>query len=79
MNLIEKQPYIGKIYLYAKDSYKTKYQYLTNIRKKVGLEHFTDPNTFMEYSNDVQGAYKNIDKYNTDKERKISIVLIADI
>ena len=79
LNLIEKQPYIGKIYLYAKDSYKTKYQYLTNIRKKVALEHFTDPNTFMEYSNDVQGAYKNIDKYNTDKERKISIVLIADI
>ena len=25
LNLIEKQPYIDKIYLYAKDSYETKY------------------------------------------------------
>ena len=30
LNLIENQPDIDKIYLYAKDPYESKYQYLTN-------------------------------------------------
>ena len=30
LNLIEKQPDIDKIYLYAKDPYQAKYQYLIN-------------------------------------------------
>ena len=25
----------------------------------------------IEYSNDMQDVYRNIDKYNTDRERKI--------
>ena len=33
---------------------KTKYQYLINKPEKVGLDHFDDPNVFMEYSNDIQ-------------------------
>ena len=32
LNLIEKQPVIDKIYLYAKDLYEAKYQYLINKR-----------------------------------------------
>ena len=35
LNLIEKQSDIDKIYLYAKDPYEAKYQYLINIREKV--------------------------------------------
>ena len=35
LNLIEKQPDIDKIYLYAKDLYEAKYQYLINKRKGV--------------------------------------------
>ena len=34
LNLIENQPNINKIYLYAKDSYEAKYQYLI-IKEKV--------------------------------------------
>ena len=82
MNLIENQPNIDKIYLYAKDPYESKYQYLINIHKKVGLKHFNDPKAFIEYSNDMQDVYKNIDEYNIDKERKILIVfddMIADM
>ena len=30
LKLIENQPYINKIYLYAKDPYESKYQYLIN-------------------------------------------------
>ena len=33
LNLIENQPDIDKIYLYAKDPYEAKYQYLINKRK----------------------------------------------
>ena len=79
LNLIENQPNIDKIYLYAKDPYEAKYQYLINIREKVGLKRFNDPKAFIEYSNDV---YKNIDECNIDKERKILLIfddMIADI
>ena len=42
MNLTENQPDIDKIYLYAKDPYEAKYQYLINIREKVGIDHHSD-------------------------------------
>ena len=74
LNLIENQPDIDKIYLYAKDPYDAKYQYLIKIREKVGLKRFNYPDTFIEYSDDMQDVYKNIDGYNIGKERKISIV-----
>ena len=74
MNLINNQPDIDKIYLYAKDPYEAKYQYLINKREKVGLDHFKDPKAFMEYSNDMEDVYKNIENYNLGKKRKILIV-----
>ena len=82
MNLINDQSDIDKIYLYAKDPYERKYQYLTNKSEKVGLNHFNDPKAFMEYSNDLQDVYKNIEDYNPIKKRKILIVfdyMIADM
>ena len=39
LNLINNQPDIDKIYLYAKDPYEKKYQYLINKRENVGLNH----------------------------------------
>ena len=81
LNLIENQPDIDKIYLYAKDPYESKYQYLINKREGVGVNHFNDPKAFIEYSNDMH-VYKNIDDYNPDKENKILIVfddMIADM
>ena len=82
MNLINTQPDIDKIYLYAKDPYEAKYQYLINKCEKAGLDHFKDPEAFMEYSNDMQDVYKNIEDYNPGKKRKILIVfdaIIADM
>ena len=74
LNLINNQPDIDKIYLYAKDPYETKYQYLINKREKVGLDHFDDHKAFIEYSNDMQDVHKNINDYNTRKKRKVLIV-----
>ena len=82
LNLIENQPDIDKIYLYAKDPYESKYQYLINKREGVGINHFNDPKAFIEYSNDMHDVYKNIDEYNPYKENKILIVfddMIADM
>ena len=73
LNLIENQPDIDKIYLYAKDPYEAKYQYLINKRESVGINHFNDPKAFIEYSNDMQDVYKNIDECNPDKERKLIV------
>ena len=74
LNLINSQPDIDEIQLYAKDPYEDKYQLLINKRERIGLKHFYDPKAFIEYSNDMHNAYNNINRYNPDKENKILIV-----
>ena len=74
LNLINNQPDIDKVYLYAKDPYNVKYQYLINKREKVGLNDYDDPKAFIEYSDDMEDDYKNIKEYNLGKKL---IVLIA--
>ena len=75
LNLLNNQPDIDKIYLYAKDLYGAKYQFLIIKRESTRLKPFNDPNAFIEYSNDMHHVYESIDEYNIDKERKILIVL----
>ena len=80
LNLINNQSDIDKIYLYAKDPYEAKYQYL--IKKTLGLSRLNDPKAFIEYLNDIQDTNKNIEECNLGKKRKILIVLdnmIADM
>ena len=74
LNLIKNQTDIDKIYLYAKDPYERKYQYLINKKEGVGINHFNDLKAFIEYSNDMLNVYKSINHYNPDKENKILIV-----
>ena len=68
LNLINNQPDIDKINLYAKDPYEDKYQYLINKRECVDINHLNDPKAFIEYSNDMHDFYKNIDNYNPDEK-----------
>ena len=82
LNVLNNQPDVDKIYLYAKDPYEAKYQFLINKRESTGLMHFNDPKAFTEYSNDMEAVYKNINEYNQGKKRKILIVfdyMIADV
>ena len=82
LNLISNEPDIDKIYLYAKNPYEAKYQYLINKHEKVGLDHFKDLKAFIEYSNDMKDVYKNIEDYNPGKKRKMLIVfddMMADM
>ena len=51
-------------------------------RKRTGLKHFNDSKAFIEYSNDMDDIYKNIEEYNPNKKRKILTVfdhMIADM
>ena len=82
LNLINNQPGIDKIYLYAKNPYEAKYQFLINKRESTGSKYFNDPKAFIEYSNARQDAYKNIYEYNADKDSKLLIIfddMIADM
>ena len=69
-NLKNNLPDVDKIYLYAKDPYDAKHQYLINKREKVGVSHYDDPKAFTEYSNDMQGVYKSFEDYNPRKIAK---------
>ena len=65
-----------------KDPYESKYYFLINKRESTGLKHLNDSKAFIEYSNDMDGVYKNIEEYNPNKKRKILIVfddMIADM
>ena len=75
INLINNEPDIDKIYLYAKDPYKAKYKLLINKRESTGLKYFNDSKGFIEYSNDMDDIYKNIEEYSPNKKRIISMVL----
>ena len=66
INLINKQNYIDKIYLYARDLNEPKYEYLIKKRDDVGLKHVNNPNAFIECSNTMDDVYENINDY---KER----------
>ena len=74
LNLLSNQPDIDKIYLYEKVPYEAKYQYLIKKRKKVGLDHFNDLKDFIEYPNDMQDIYKNIEEYSPNKKGKVLII-----
>ena len=60
-------------FLYAKDSYETKYQLLINKREALGIKHFKNSEAFIEYSKDMDDIYENIDEYSSKKKRKILI------
>ena len=48
----------------------------------MGINHFTDPKAFIQYSNDMHDIYKNINCYKPNKENKILIAfddMIADM
>ena len=82
LNVINHEPDIDKIYLYAKGPYEAKYQFLIDKRDSTGLKYLNDSKSFIEYSNVMDDIYKNIEEYNPNKKRKVLIAFddtIADI
>ena len=48
-NVMSHQPPIDKTYLYAKDPYEAKYQFLIKKKESAGLKHLNDYKVFIEY------------------------------
>ena len=79
LHLIDKFHSIDKIYLYAKDTDEEKYQYLINKREQAGIN---DPHAFIEYSNNINDVFEDINNYNKKRDKKVLIIfddMIADI
>ena len=73
---------VDKIYLYVKDLSEPKYEFLINNRKNAGIKHFNITTAFIEYLNDMNDVFTNIDNYNKQRKRKVLIIfddMIADI
>ena len=82
LNLIKQQPDIDKIYLYIKDLFESKYQFLINGREKVWIENLKNPKAFFDYSQTIDDVYENLEEYNPTKKRRVLIVfdnMIADM
>ena len=47
---------------------------LINKHKYVGCKHCNEPKAFIEYLNDMDDIYQNIDECNSNKKCKILIV-----
>ena len=46
---------------------EAKYQFVIKKCEDVGTKHFNDSKAFIEYSNDLNDIYKNIEEYSTNK------------
>ena len=68
LDLLNNQTDIDKMYLYAKDLYESKYQFLINKKESTGLKNFNDHKAFILYSNDMKGVYQNINYYKRNIE-----------
>ena len=75
LNLIKEQDksdVIDKIYLYARDLNKPKYQFLIKKREDAGKKHYNNPNAFIECSNSMDDVYENINIKTNQKKKKVN-------
>ena len=72
LNLIKHQRLdIGKIYLYVKDSFESKYQLLINRREKIGIKKLKHPKAFIDYSQTIDNVYENFEDSNSIKKSSV--------
>ena len=74
LNLTNHELDIDKVYLYAKDPYRAKYQLLIKKIESTSLKYLNDLKPFFEYSNNMNDIYQNIEEYNPNKKPKMLIV-----
>ena len=80
--LISQQPHIDKISLYLKDPYEAKYYFFVKKWKIADLKYLNDCKVFIQYSNDMDDIYKNIEECNPSEKYRTIIVfddMIANI
>ena len=55
--------------------YMKQNELLVNKRESTVIKHFNDSKAFIEYSNDMNDIYNNIEENNPNKRRKILVVV----
>ena len=60
LNLINQQLDNDKIYLYAEDPSKVKYQYLSKKQESASSNHWNYSKAFIEYLNNMDNNYRTI-------------------
>ena len=82
LNLMKQQlPNTGKIYLYAKDPFESKYEPLVNGRENAGIKKLKHPRVFIDYWQTFDNVYENLRDYNPKKKRILIVFdfMIANI
>ena len=82
LHLINDLHPIDKIYIYAKDIHEPKYEYLINKREQAGIKNLNDPHAFIEYSDNMNDMFDDINDYNKNRDKTVLIAfddMIADI
>ena len=75
LNLIQQDNnLIDKIYLYAKNLEEPKYQLLIKKREDAGIKNINDPTAFIEYPNNMDDIYDDINGYIKKRKRIVLIV-----
>ena len=67
--------YIWMLKIHTKIPIYTKHQLLINKRESTWLKYLNDPKAFIEYWNDMDNVFKNIEEYNPNKKWKICLVI----
>ena len=62
-------------FIYMLKLYMKQNELLVNKRESTVIKHFNDSKAFIEYSNDMNDIYNNIEENNPNKRRKILVVV----
>ena len=65
------RPDIDKIYLYAKNPFKSKYQLPVNRTEQVRIKKLKNAKAFTGYSQTIDDAHISLEDYNPTKKRRI--------
>ena len=80
LNLVKHQQIdIGKIYLYVKDPFESKYQLRINGRENVGIKQTKNPVSFIDYFQTIDDIYQNLENYNPRKKNRKVLLVFDDM
>ena len=71
---MSQQADIDQIYLCDKDPFEANCQFFINKWESKGLNYLNNSKSFIEYSNNMNNIYENVEEYTWNKKHKILIV-----
>ena len=78
-NVINHQSGIDKIYLYAKDPFELKYEFLIKNQEDVRTKLFNNSKAFIEYFHNTVEIYKDIEDYIIQRKKRKILIIFDDM